>query len=102
MSDYKCEACGKYRKPEQREFAVGDSVQFATTVEYPSGRVKATTREGVVLERDAEDADDVCLKVKVKRSKRWIWVREKHCLPIGAPGPLTYALLGVCSCGGGQ
>lgn len=101
MSDYRCEACGKYRKPEKREFAVGDKVKFATTVSYPSGRMRTTSREGEVLGRFVGEGGPV-LRVKVLRVKVPMSVREAHCLPPDAPDPLTYVMFGVCGCGGAQ
>lgn len=99
MNPYKCEACGKFRKPEKTEFAVGDTVKFAVSSASVRGNIRLTQRDGKVLERDVAKGH-ARLLVKIQRIKAPEWVRESNCLPADAPGPLTYALLGTCECGG--
>lgn len=98
MSNYKCESCGKYRKPEKQQFAIGDDVQFATQIRYPSGNISATARQGVVIDRQQTTDGEWAVRVKMKRIKDRPWVSEAHCVPGDAPGPLSYAMVGTCSC----
>ncbi len=99
MNPYKCEACGKFRKPEKTEFAVGDTVKFADSKASGRGNIRITQREGKVLDRDLTKGY-ARLLVKIQRIKAPEWVRESNCVPPESPGPLTYLMMGSCQCGG--
>lgn len=90
---HKCEKCDKYIKPDPASFKIGDAVTFAR--QQQKGRsIKMTTTDGVIV-----DANDDVVLIKTKRSGDFK-VSRNAITAQGAPGPLTYALCGVCECGG--
>lgn len=92
MSDYKCEACGKYKKADVSKVGVGDKVNFAIATQSSSRSMRFSSKEGEVTEVDGDT-----LTIKVKRGGTYKQSRQAV-TPEGAPGALTYALLGCCSC----
>lgn len=92
MSDYKCEACGKYKKREVSQIGVGDKVNFAITTQPSSRTMRMSSKEGVVTEVNGD-----VLTIKVKHCRPYKLHRE-NVTPEGAPNALTYALFGRCYC----
>lgn len=91
MSDFKCNKCEKYIKPDPSSFKVGDGVSFAVT--STNGRsVRMKSVEGKVVH--AEQSTLV-----VEHRKKQTLVKRTAVTLKGAPGPLTYSLFGVCTCG---
>lgn len=89
---YQCDSCKKYIKPDPAAFKVGDLVKF-TRSQQRGRTVVLTSTDGTVVE-----ADEWSLRVKTKRNGTFEMDRG-DATPQDAPGPLTYALCGVCECG---
>ena len=91
--NYQCEKCGKYIKPDPASFKVGDPVRF-TRQQQSARTIRMTATDGVITE-----ANDQVVIIKTKRSGNFT-VSRFAITAQGAPSPLTYALCGVCECGG--
>lgn len=91
MSDYKCEACGKYKKPDNSQLQIGDEVGFS--VGKQSGRtIRVSAKEGLITAIDGD-----CLTIHVKRGGDYVRQRA-HVTQKGAPNGITLELFGVCVC----
>jgi hypothetical protein len=94
MSDYKCEACGKFKKPNTDNISPGDKVTFTvTTNTFRSVRMKSVTGK-VVSFTDRGS-------LLVKSGKYTHLLNKSEVLPVDAPSSITYALFGTCECKGG-
>ncbi|WP_024303351.1 hypothetical protein [Pseudogulbenkiania sp. MAI-1] len=93
MSNYQCEACGKYKAADVSKIGVGDKVNFGVVTKSSSLTIRLSIKEGEVTEVDGD-----ILTIKVKRGGTYKQ-RRGSVTPEGAPGALTYALFGRCDCG---
>lgn len=92
-TNYQCDQCGKYKKPDVSLIGLGDFVSFGVARQTSSRSIKISTKEGEVIQASPE-----MLQLKVKRGGTHN-VRRSQVTPAGAPSPLTYALSGTCACG---
>jgi len=93
VSNYQCEACGKYKKADVSKIGVGDKVNFVITTQPSSQTMRISSKDGEVMEVDGD-----VLTIKVKRGGTYKQ-RRQDVTPEGAPGALTYAMFGHCNCG---
>lgn len=93
MSEYKCEVCGKYKKADVSKIGVGDKVSFVITTQPSRRTMRISSKDGVVTEVDGD-----VLTIKVKHCRPYK-LHRKNVTPEGAPNPLTYSVVGSCSCG---
>ena len=93
MSEMKCNVCSKYKKPDPLSFSVGDKVQFMK-VNQRGNRTQLKAVDGQIV---AENGPD---HVLVKHGKEQTQIKRTGLTLKGQPGPLTYQMFGVCSCGG--
>ncbi|UGA37618.1 hypothetical protein JOS77_27210 [Chromobacterium haemolyticum] len=91
-TNYRCDDCGKFRKPDANKIGMGDFVSFPVTTKTSRNNFRITAKEGEVV-----SIKDKALQVKVKRGGIY-WVSRDEVTPKGAPNPLTYFMLGVCEC----
>lgn len=90
MSKNRCQTCEKFIPVDHSKIQEGDKVQFGTVVRR--GRsTHFSTKEGKVL-----TANDTHLGIDCR--KKIYRVPRTEATPIDAPTPLSFAMIGTCTC----
>lgn len=95
MSEWKCQACGKYLPIDHSAIKEGDKVTFTTTI-INNRSVRCSTKDGLVLQ-----SGKTFLLVQPTRCRKPVdpvRIHRNGAHPIGAPSSLSYQLFGTCEC----